>query len=82
MKRFVAFVIFVAAAASLAACRSSGTAYNPPGSLATRATLIAALEGANGTVVTFPANGNATPLQTISGGSTDLNNLWGIAVNN
>ncbi len=71
--------------AVLAACRSTGTAPNPPIPLSgQRATRLVVTDVVNNAVLTFPAtaNGSVAPTYSLTGGSTTLSQPEGFFINN
>lgn len=82
MKKGLAFLSVLAIFGVLAACTSTGTAFNPPGGGILAAHHMVVSDVANNSVLTFPLSAGAAtaPTATLSGSSTQLNQPEGIFV--
>ncbi len=82
MPRILAFAFLAAAIAALPACKSSGTAPNPPTGAGSRASYIVVGDIGNDALVTFPATatGTVAPTYDVVGAGTGVDEPYNIFV--
>lgn len=81
--RVLAFTFLVAALAALPACKSSGTAPNPPTAATTRASYMVIGDVESASILSFAgtANGSVAPTYDITGAATGISEPYDVFVN-